>query len=154
MPEIVMTDTIAARLAALQSAPFAELRENWRDLFGNDPPTTNRRFLQSRIAYRIQEVAFGGLQQSTLQRLRDLEDALVSTTRDRRRRRKRDKNRPVSGTKLIRHYKGEEHVVEVRGDNYIWRGRPYRSLTAIARAITGGHRSGQEFFGLVRSEKR
>ena len=63
--------------------------------------------------------------------------------------RKRPANdRPVSGTRLIREYQGVEHCVTVRDDDFEYQGRPYKSLSAIARAITGTQWNGVVFFGL------
>ena len=56
-----MPDTVLAQLAALKTAPIAELKQKWRDLFEGEPPPYNRRFLEHRLGYRIQELAFGGL---------------------------------------------------------------------------------------------
>ena len=65
-----MTDTVLAQLAALKTAPIAALKQQWRDLFETEPPPYNRRFLEHRLAYRIQELAYGGLKPETLKRLR------------------------------------------------------------------------------------
>ena len=65
-----MTDTVLARVAALKAQPIANLKQQWRDLFETEPPPYNRRFLEHRLAYRIQELAYGGLKPETLKRLR------------------------------------------------------------------------------------
>ena len=70
-----MTDTVLAQLAALKSMPMAELKGKWRDLFETEPPPYNRRFLEHRLAYRIQELAYGGLKPETLKRLKALGEA-------------------------------------------------------------------------------
>ena len=57
--------------------------------------------------------------------------------------------KPKAGARLLREWKGVTHVVDVMPEGYLWNGRPYRSLTAIARAITGAHWSGPRFFGLT-----
>ena len=67
-----MTDTIPARLAALKTTPLPELKSQWRELFGTEPPGYNRRFLESRLAYRIQELTYGGLKPETRKRLEAL----------------------------------------------------------------------------------
>ena len=64
-----MTDTVLARLAALRTTSTSELRQQWKQLFETEPPLYNRRFLESRLAYRIQELAYGGLKPETLKRL-------------------------------------------------------------------------------------
>ena len=67
-----MTDTVLAQLAALKDAPAPALKAKWRALFDSEPPPYNRRFLESRLAYRIQELAYGGLKKETVERLRVL----------------------------------------------------------------------------------
>jgi transposase len=143
-----MSDSVLAQLAALQTAPVAALKQRWRDLFDTEPPPYNRRFLEHRLAYRIQELAYGGLKPETLKRLRQLGEELDGG--DPKRRRLRAKDRPISGTRLIREYQGIEHCVTVRDDGYEYQGRPYKSLSAIARAITGTRWNGLVFFGLKR----
>jgi hypothetical protein len=69
-----MTDPIPARLAALKTMPMPDLKAEWRTLFDSEPPRFNRRYLENRIAYRIQELAYGGLKPETLKRLEALGD--------------------------------------------------------------------------------
>ena len=52
---------VLSRLAAIPMAPIADLKQQWRELCGTEPPPYNRKFLESRLAYRIQELAYGGL---------------------------------------------------------------------------------------------
>ena len=80
-----MTDTIPARLAALKTTPLAELKAQWRDLFGTEPPGYNSRFLKSRISYRIQELAYGGLKPETIKRLEALGEQFADPSVTRRR---------------------------------------------------------------------
>ncbi|MGE0627599.1 MAG: DUF2924 domain-containing protein [Hyphomicrobiaceae bacterium] len=142
-----MTDTVLAQLAALKTAPIGVLKQKWRDLFESEPPPYNRRFLEHRLAYRIQELAYGGLKPETMRRLRELAEDLDGGKAEVRRRRA-DHDRPISGTRLIREYQGVEHCVTVRDDGFEYQGRPYKSLSAIARAITGTRWNGRVFFGL------
>lgn len=69
---IINPDHIPARLVALKTATTPELKKQWRDLFDSEPPAFNRRYLESRLAYRIQELAYGGLKPSTVERLEAL----------------------------------------------------------------------------------
>src|SRR5450759_4794808 len=71
-----MADPLLAQLAALKTAPVAGLKQKWRELFEGEPPPYNRRFLESRLAYRIQELAYGGLSPETRERLDTLADEL------------------------------------------------------------------------------
>jgi hypothetical protein len=141
-----MTDPIPARLAALKTMTLPELKAEWRTLFGAEPPGYNRRFLESRLAYRIQELAYGGLKLETRKRLEVLGEQFAA--RNITSRRIRHDAMPIAGTRLLREYQGVEHTVTVLTDGYEWQGRPYRSLSAIARAITGTRWNGLVFFGL------
>ena len=101
------------------------------------------------MAYRIQELAYGGLKPETVARPEALGEQLDGGNVAVRRTRVDDK--PIAGTRLIREYQGTEHTITVRDDRYEWQGRPYRSLSAIARAITGTRWNGWTFFGIRRS---
>jgi hypothetical protein len=141
-----MTDTVLARLAALKTAPMPDLKKQWRDLFETEPPPYNRTFIETRLAYRIQELAYGGLKPQTRARLAALAEQLDDGKAKRRQRRGDD--RPVAGTQLIREWQGVEHVVTVVVDGFEYEGRRYRSLSSVARAITGTQWNGPLFFGL------
>ena len=139
-------DPVPARLAALKTTPTPDLKQQWRDLFDSEPPPFNRRYLESRLAYRVQELAYGGLKPATVKRLQQLGEQLDGgniTTR-----RVRADLKPIVGTRLIREWQGVEHTVTVTLDGFEWQGRPYQSLSAIARAITGSRWNGWVFFGL------
>jgi hypothetical protein len=137
---------VLGRLAALQTAPTADLKQQWRELFGKEPPPWNRAYIQSRLAYRIQELAYGGLKPETVDRLVALGEQLDGGNVVLRR--IRADSRPLAGTRLIREWQGVQHVVTVRADDFEYEGRPYRSLSAIARHITGTRWNGWTFFGL------
>ena len=139
-------DPIPARIAALKTTPTPALRKQWRELFGTMPPPFNRRYLESRLAYRIQELTYGGLKPQTLKRLAKLGEDLDGG--DRLKSRIRADIKPIVGTRLLREWQGVEHVVTVTVDGYEWQGRPYKSLSAIARAITSTRWNGWVFFGL------
>ena len=139
-------DHIPARLIALKTTSTPDLKKQWRQLFETEPPAFNRRYLESRLAYRIQELAYGGLKPETVRRLEKLGEELDGgnvTTR-----KMRADLKPIAGTRLIREWQGVEHLVTVTADGFEWQGRPYKSLSAIARAITGTRWNGWTFFGL------
>ena len=137
---------VLPRLAALQTASTPELKQQWRELFGKEPPAFNRAYLQSRLAYRIQELAYGGLKPETRARLEALGEQLDGGNVVLRR--IRADSRPLAGTRLVREYGGVQHVVTVRPDDFEFEGRRYASLSAIARHITGTRWNGWSFFGL------
>jgi hypothetical protein len=141
-----MKSSVFAQLAALKGAPAAVLKARWRELFDTEPPAYNRRFLESRLAYRIQELAYGGFSRETLDRLKAM--ARQYANQDPVQRKARPLLRPVSGTKLIREWQGIEHCVTVRIDDFEYLGRPYKSLSSVAREITGTKWNGWVFFGL------
>ena len=139
-------DTVLARVAALKAMPTPQLKEQWQALFDTPPPPYNRRFLESRLAYRIQELAYGGLKPETVRRLEALGEQLDGGNIAVRK--VRGSDQPIAGTRLLRAYQGVEHTVTVMQDGFEWQGRPYKSLSAIARAITGTRWNGLVFFGL------
>jgi Protein of unknown function (DUF2924) len=141
-----MNDTVLARVAALKTTPTTDLKRQWRDLFDTEPPPYNRRYLESRLADRIQELAYGGLKSETVERLEALAEAL--DINDATMRRRRAKNRPTAGTVLVREWQGVEHRITVLNDGYEYQQRPYKSLSAVARTITGTRWNGWTFFGL------
>ena len=145
------TDTVLARLAALKTTPTPDLKRQWRDLFETEPPPYNRRFLESRLGYRIQELAYGGLKPETVERLEALGEQLAS---GKGLSRSGPESRPISGTRLIREWQGVEHCVTVRDDDYEYQGRPFKSLSSVARAITGTRWNGWVFFGLKNQRGR
>jgi len=124
---------------------YASLRAEWRRLYRANPPRkVTRNLLLLAVACKIQEQAFGGLGAATRRRLAELAQTLErggDVTRSRVAR-----LRP--GAKLVREWHGKTHTVTVCEDGFEWRGRHWRSLSVIAREITGGHWSGPRFFGL------
>lgn len=144
---------VLSRLASLKSMNAGELKSQWRKLFDHEPPPYNRRFLESRLAYRIQELAYGGLPAATVRRLEVLGEQLDGGKISRRKRNAQH-DRPIAGTRLIRQWQGVEHSVIVGRDGFDWEGRPYNSLSAIACAITGTRWNGLVFFGLKNQKRR
>jgi hypothetical protein len=139
-------DTVLARLAALHAMPIAQLKQQWRELFGKEPPPFSRTYIPSRLSYRIQELAYGGLKPETVAKLEAIGEQLDGGNAIIRRIRHQDK--PIAGTRLIREWRGVEHTVTVLANGYEWEGRPYQSLSAVARAITGTRWNGFTFFGI------
>jgi hypothetical protein len=139
-------DPIPARVAALKTTPTLDLKQQWRELFDSEPPPFNRQYLVTRLAYRIQELAYGGLKPETIRRLEKLGEHLDGGNPIKRR--IRTDIKPITGTRLLREWQGVEHIVTVTADGFEWQGRPYQSLSSIARAITGSRWNGWVFFGL------
>lgn len=135
---------VLTQLAALKNMNTEQLKKKWREICEGEPPPFNRAYLETRIAYRIQELANGGLKKHTLRRINDLrEDFLSDTPRQRI-----DPNKPPLGSILVREFKGVEYRVRVVRDGFEFEGKPYKSLSVIARQITGSRWNGPLFFGL------
>ena len=144
-------DPILARLAALKSMSVNDLKAEWQALFNAPAPNNSRTFLESRLAYRIQELTYGGPDKQTRRLLDLLADEVEGTLT--RKGQIADPRNPVVGTKLIREWDGTAHTVTVLKDGFDWGGQRYKSLSAVARAITGTRWNGYRFFGL-RERKR
>jgi Protein of unknown function (DUF2924) len=145
---------IAESLARLSPSTIFELRGEWRRLHRTPPPMRLSRDLLMRvmraITYKLQERPLGGLSKSIIRKLerRNLDSEASDA---------RKPTPPISlkaGTRLVREWRGVTHTVLVRTDGFEWNGRRYRSLTIVAREITGAHWPGPRFFGLRKREGR
>jgi hypothetical protein len=128
-----------------------ELKTEWQAMFDAPAPNNSRTFLESRLAYRIQELIYGGPDKQTRRLLDLLADEVEGTLT--RKAQIADPRNPVVGTKLIREWDGIAHTVTVLKEGFEWGGQRYKSLSAVARAITGTRWNGYRFFGL-RERKR
>ena len=149
---MVKTDRAGSRhrgVAGLEALPALspdELRKEWRRLYRSQPPRLSRDLLVRAIAYRIQELRYGGLSKATSRKLAALVQA---------RRSDGDIGSPEgtqrirAGARLVREWNGRTHTVTVEEEGFTYAGRNYRSLSAIAREITGARWSGPRFFGLA-----
>ena len=149
-------NNIIKQIAALEKMKTLELKERWRVLFGGEPPGYNRVLLIKRLAYRIQELAFGGLSNETRRRMDELMDAndLDSIGKPKAVKHRRRIDMPTAGTRLIREWDGEDHEVMVMKNGFEYRDKPYKSLSSIARSITGSRWNGPLFFGLRNNAKK
>ena len=140
-----MLDQIAKRLADLPTLSRVALRDLWKQLFDASPPPKLRRNLMIPIlAYRLQEQAFGSLSAGSGSRLRHLSRAFARDS---------DSTIPSAlqirpGTRLVRQWRDQVHLVNVEANGYEYQGARYRSLSEIARLITGTRWSGPLFFGV------
>lgn len=139
--------SVAAQVAGLSSLSIADLWALWDRFFPRRPDNPNRRHLESRIAYKLQEEAFGGLCEATRRRLVAIgqQHSKIKTTRPPR-------NQLASGTVLIREWGDQDHRVTVTPQGtFEYAGQHFKTLSAVARHITGAHWSGPLFFGLYRA---
>lgn len=136
---------VADDIRRLDELDLYEVRRRWTELYGRPPPRSLRRaFLIKACAYQIKVKAFGGLRPETRRRLREIAEAVRNGTVD------RVLAAPLAkpGTQIVRSWREEVHVVTVLENGFEWKGQRFRSLSAIARAITGTNWNGYAFFGL------
>lgn len=136
-----MTDFMLERLKTMSPAL---LRAAWREQYRSPAPDIGPDLLRRGIAYRMQERQFGKLASSTKREI----DRIVARLEQDGELTVASQPRLKPGTQLIRSWHGTVHKVLVLADGYEHEGRSYRSLSQIARAITGAHWSGPRFFGL------
>jgi hypothetical protein len=135
---------ISDRLLALPLLQKTALFQLWQELFNTDPPEGMRKeLLVQFLAYRIQEKEFSELSDRSHRRLGELAASIDASGRS-----VAQKLEIKPGTRLIRQWKEQLHIVNVEEENYEYRGARYESLSEIARLITGTRWSGPLFFGL------
>ena len=137
-------DKVSSKINALVKMDIAELKALWHKYFDYKPPKYDREYMTRRIAYHIQALAYGGLSKSAKNKLDRLAFGGQSTVQD--------KYRLRPGTRLIKDYKGQRLMVSVREDGFEYDGRLFKTLTMIAREITGNPISGPAFFGVKGSK--
>lgn len=137
-----MAASLDEQLAQLDALSIAELRERWASLTARAVPRLSTPMLRLALAYELQARALGGLSRSTQQRLAQLAEARTVT------------RQAAPGTRLVREWNGAAHIVTVGEKGEVeWNGRTWRSLSEVARAITGTRWSGPAFFGLKTRKK-
>jgi hypothetical protein len=140
-------DATACReaLARLPELDLGELRQQWRALYKSEAsPHLSRELLVRAVAYRMQEIAVGGLRPGQQRQLRQFARQLKENREEPIRARPELK----PGTRLVREWQGRTYEVLVLDGAFSWQGTSYRSLSAVARKITGTPWSGPLFFGL------
>ncbi len=138
-------DAVAVRLQALAEMDYDALRAEWWRLYRAQAlKRVSRDLLMLGVAWKIQERAYGGLGAATKRRLADLAKTMEQDGDLARSRVARLK----PGARLVREWRGETHTVAVLEDGFEWQGKRWRSLSVIAKLITGSHWSGPRFFGL------
>lgn len=125
---------------ALQDMSVSELQELWRKYFDSEPIWKNKRFYILKLAYRMQELAYGGLPNNIR--------ALLLGKRVQKRIKLQHNNLPPVGTRIVRNYRGKEYNVIITNLGFQFEGTFYKSLSAIAFKITGKKISGNYFFNI------
>jgi hypothetical protein len=155
--------SVSRELAALVKLEMQALRARYREAFGEETTSHNAAYLRKKIAWRIQELAQGGLSDRVRARIAKLqqgvplrerpplvEDEPAAATPGA----KRDPALPPAGTVLRRVHKGRTHEVTVLEDGFLHQGTTYETLSAVAKAITGTTWNGRLFFGLTTRKRK
>ena len=141
-------EALEAEIRRLPDLSLAELRDRWKALYGNPAPQSLRRsFLARAVAYQMQVEAYGGLSSSTRNRLQGIAAGV------------RQGNTDVAGiakairpgAQMLRQWRGQTHTVTAVNDGFEWNGKTYKSLSSVARQITGTNWNGYAFFGIKRA---
>ena len=139
------SDLLYAEIDALQSETILRLRQRWKALYGTEaPPRASRDLMIRAVAYRLQERELGGLSTSTRRLLERIADAAA----EHRPTRLTPQRKIQPGAILLRNWGGVQNQVTVLQSGVQFRGKQYRSLSEVARIITGSRWSGPLFFGL------
>jgi hypothetical protein len=134
-----MTTWLEESIGRLATCTSAELKDEWRSLTKSPAPRISPKMMRLALAWELQARAFGGLSRETTRKLDQLAAAKTKTSA------------VTPGMRLVREWNGKAHVVTIGEDRVIhWGEREWRSLSEVAKAITGTHWSGPAFFGLKR----
>ena len=149
MNAISPPETLAARVASLPKLPMKELWQLWDQHFPRRPTHHHRGYIESRVAFKIQEAVLGGAKLEVRTQLIRIGEAQskMSTRRS-------TEVCIVPGTKLMREYENHEHHVLALADGFEYAGKQFKSLSAVARQIAGCQVSGPAFFGIVKTQRR
>jgi len=156
-----MENAINAKIVALKNKTIPELQKEFEALFyGQKASSDNKVYLVRRIAYRLQELEYGGLSQKAQNRLKELiglydpvnnkaiRPKVSVETQARTKTRGRDTRLPIPGTIITKNYRGKKYQVKVLENGFEYEGKIYKHLTAIAEKITSAHWNGYNFFNL------
>jgi hypothetical protein len=141
---------VIRQIMALQNKTTKELNELWDKMFGIPPAVASKQHMIAKLAYRIQELAYGGLDEATENKI---QAAVREISKPRKTNEKPYKKfMPMLGTRIIKEYRGATHEVMVVSNGFAYAGAIYSSLSAVAQKITGTKWNGYKFFNLSRSE--
>ncbi len=152
-----MQETLSTQIEALKKAPLNELQKRHKELHGEDATGTHKTYLWRKIAYKLQELECGGLSSKAKHRLKELieeydpinnkalrpDNPVISQTAP-----GKDKRIPIPGTAITKEYKGSNYQVKVLEKGFEYNTKIYKTLSAIAKEITGAHWNGYLFFNL------
>lgn len=162
------TAKIARRIQELNDLTVNQLREKWVEVWNEPCRSRNKDYLRKRIAWRIQALAYGGISERALRRAEELADESLlrilppreapalppgRKTVTRKLAREGNPGLPMPGSAITKNYQGRTLIVTVQDKGFEFEGETYRSLSAVAKAVTGTHWNGRLFFGLTNSKE-
>jgi hypothetical protein len=155
-----MRREIAKRIAALEDMTVPELREEYARVFGEETRSKHKVYLRKRITWGLQAREYGGLSDRALRRAEELANESDLTllapkgwTESRMFQPRQTGPQLLPGSQLTREYKGKQVLVTVLPGGFEWQGKTYKTISAVAKAITGSHCSGNWFFGLTKRRR-
>ena len=155
-----MAETNLSQIMALKEKSLSDLQTKYKELFpGQQAPSNNKVYLWRKIAYRLQEMEYGGISEETQGKIQELikkYDPVNNTTvrpdniagKGGKKKINRDRRLPIPGTILTKEYKGKRFEVKIVESGFEYNNKIYKSLSAIAKEITGAHWNGYLFFNL------
>ena len=157
-----MKESVISRIMAIKDAPIKDLQKKYEEVLGKKPVSNNRVYLWRRIAYRMQEIEFGGLPDEAQAKIQELikehdpinaiatrpESTSGQEATIKKKKPLRDRRLPIPGTIITKSYKGIKIEVKTLEKGFEYKNVVYKSLTAIAKEITGAHWNGFLFFNL------
>jgi hypothetical protein len=154
-----MAETKLSEIMELKEKSLAELKTKYKELFGQEPPSSNKVFLWRKIAYRLQELECGNVTEDTQGKIQELIKKYdpVNNTNIRpdngneqiaKNKPNRDRRLPIPGTLITKEYKGKKYELKILEKDFGYNNKIYKSLSAIAKEVTGAHWNGYLFFNL------
>ena len=155
-----MEENITSKIMSLKEKSLSELKSTYEDLFeGKKAPSSNKVYLWRKIAYRMQEIAHGGLTAATegkiqefIQKYNPINNKTLRpytpTVSTKAKTPRRDTRLPIPGTIITKEYRGTLMQVKILDSGYEYNSKKYKSLSAIAKEVSGAHWNGFLFFGL------
>ena len=153
MPE-TPNNSLITEIMALKSASLEQIKARYAEIFGEESSSLNKIFLWKKIAYRLQEQHYGGLSEATQGRINELIERYDPVNNQSMRpinpapgkKMARDRRLPIPGAIIKKEYKGRVHDVKVLENGFEYEGKTYKTLSAVAKTITGAHWNGYLFF--------
>ena len=156
-----MEESTLAQIMALQTKPLEELKAKYAELFKSEAPTSNNKvYLWRKLAYKLQEMDAGGLSEETQGRINDLIERYDPVNNKSLRPEgnsgepapkkglARDRRLPIPGTLITKEYKGKIIEIKILETGFEYGGKVYKTLTSVAKEVTGAHWNGYLFFNI------